>query len=650
MIIRKLTLCNFGVYAGENTFSFEGQKPIVLIGGMNGRGKTTFLEAVLLALYGSNSFAYSESDHKSYGQYLRSFVNRSELNKICSVELEFEINNGVNENYIVKREWDDIARRTKEQISILKDGIYNEFLTNNWPMFVENILPSALSSFFFFDGEKIAELAVDNTNVQLKNSIRSMLGISVLDILENDLMRNLKKTNKHGDENKTAEGVQKLREEKEKAIEELSKIDLEIERLSRKIVKDNDNLEALHQLYTAKGGDAVEKQQETMQRRAALAADLTSEENRVYELTASELPLLLVKDLIQDIKLQAEDEHIDMVMLQAMSQLKDLHEEFISNYRGDAKSSLEFIDFVKEKANKEHENPIYELSDQALFQTNNLVETLMNNAYEETRAILSNKKKLEKQIGELDSYLSLDINNKELKEIYNKIKDAEQIIIDDQVEMSEFNKKRSAANAQVISCTAEFSKYVELYLSTAELRDSTDRTIKYSNMALNIIEKYIEELQKRKTDVLADTITECYKKLANKKYLIQRIVMDSQTLDLQYLSGDGNEFPKDSLSAGEKQLMVISILWALAICSKKKLPVIIDTPLSRLDSLHRTSLITTYFPNAGEQTIILSTDSEIDAGYYKLMKDNVGDEFTLKYDETTKSTSIERGYLIGAEI
>ena len=88
----------------------------------------------------------------------------------------------------------------------------------------------------------------------------------------------------------------------------------------------------------------------------------------------------------------------------------------------------------------------------------------------------------------------------------------------------------------------------------------------------------------------------------------------------------------------------------MAICSKKKLPVIIDTPLSRLDSLHRTALINTYFPNAGEQTIILSTDSEIDSTYYELMKENVGDEFTLKYDELTKSTSIEEGYLMGGKL
>lgn len=650
MIIKKLTLRNFGVYAGENTFLFEGKKPIVLVGGMNGRGKTTFLEAVLLALYGSNSFAYSESDQKSYSHYLRSFVNRFESDKTCSVELEFEINNGVKENYIVKREWDAITKKTKEQISVYKDGIYNDFLTNNWPMFVENILPSALSSFFFFDGEKIAELALDNTNVQLKNSIRSMLGISVLDVLGNDIMRNLKKTNKKVEDNKTAEGVQALREEKENAIEALATIDAQIEELSHKLVKDNDELEILHQLYTSKGGDAVEKRQETVQKRTSLMSDLSEEESRLYELTAAELPLPFVKDLIREIKLQATDEHADMIMKQAIYQLDELYEDFASEYAGDSKAGLEFIRYVKEQVNSGQSESIYDLSDQALFQINNLVESIMNNVVDEAKSILASKKKLEKQIGELDSYLSLDINDKELQEIYKQIKDAEQAIIDDQVKMSRLDQKRSEANSKMIAATAEFSKYVETYLSTAELRDSTDRIIKYSNMALNIIEKYMVGLQRRKTDILAETITDCYKKLANKKNLIQKIVMDSETLDMQYLSEDGKEVPKGSLSAGEKQLMVISILWALAICSKKKLPVIIDTPLSRLDSLHRTSLITNYFPNAGEQTIILSTDSEIDVGYYRLMQENVGDEFTLNYDEITKSTSIERGYLIGAEI
>lgn len=639
---------NFGVYAGDNEFLFTNNKPIVLIGGMNGRGKTTFLEAVLLALYGSNSVAYTESKKRSYAQYLKSFVNKNAEDKTCIVELEFEINNGLKENYIVKRAWNSIDKKTNESIFVYKDGAANEFLTQNWPMFVENILPSALSSFFFFDGEKIAEMAVDSSNNQLKNAIRSMLGITVLDVLENDILRNIKKINKKDINDKSSEVVQELRDEKNQAVKELEEIDVEIEKLAHVLVEDNDKLESLHQLYNAKGGDAVEKKQETMKRRAALKSELLSEENLLREIASNELPLVLVSDLLNNIKLQAIDEHNDAVMREAVLQLDDILDEFANEYQGDTKASFDFIKYVKKRQQNAQDAPVYSLSDQALFQANNLVEGLLDSSKIEAKRILVEKKKKQKQIGELDSYLSLDINEKGLQEVYKSIKKAEGKLIRDQVKMSALEQKRSAVNFKVMTTTSEFNKYVEAYLATAESRDSAERTIKYSNMALSILDRYQVELQKRKTDILAETITSCYKKLANKKNLINKIVMEADSLAIKYLSEEGKEVTQDSLSAGEQQLMVISILWALAICSKKKLPVIIDTPLSRLDSLHRTALINTYFPNAGEQTIILSTDSEIDSTYYGLMKENVGDEFTLKYDEKTKSTSIERGYLIGA--
>ena len=608
MIIRRLRLYNFGVYAGDNEFLFTNNKPIVLIGGMNGRGKTTFLEAVLLALYGSNSVAYTESKKRSYAQYLKSFVNKNAEDKTCIVELEFEINNGLKENYIVKRAWNSIDKKTNESIFVCKDGVANEFLTQNWSMFVENILPSALSSFFFFDGEKIAEMAVDSSNNQLKNAIRSMLGITVLDVLENDILRNIKKINKKDINDKSSEVVQELRDEKNQAVKELEEIDVEIEKLAHVLVEDNDKLESLHQLYNAKGGDAVEKKQETMKRRAALKSELLSEENLLREIASNELPLVLVSDLLNNIKLQAIDEHNDAVMREAVLQLDDILDEFANEYQGDTKASFDFIKYVKKRQQNAQDAPVYSLSDQALFQANNLVEGLLDSSKIEAKRILVEKKKKQKQIGELDSYLSLDINEKGLQEVYKSIKKAEGKLIRDQVKMSALEQKRSAANSKVMTTTSEFNKYVEAYLATAESRDSAERTIKYSNMALSILDRYQVELQKRKTDILAETITSCYKKLANKKNLINKIVMEADSLAIKYLSEEGKEVTQDSLSAGEQQLMVISILWALAICSKKKLPVIIDTPLSRLDSLHRTALINTYFPNAGEQTIILWLD------------------------------------------
>ena len=649
MIIRRLILHNFGVYAGDNQFIFEKNKPIVLIGGMNGRGKTTFLEAVLVALYGANSFAFIESKYKSYPQYLRSFVNKSAADQKCSVELEFEVFDGTTEQYLVKREWRSITKKTEETISVYKDGSFNEFLTNNWPLFIENILPSALSSFFFFDGEKIAEMAVDNTNNQLKNAIRAMLGITVLDILGNDVVRNIKRISKDNCGSETSEGVQQLREEKEKAIVELSKIEKQIVQATTLLNEDNEKLEELHHAYAVKGGNAVEEKQNIIQKRASLKAQLDSNEEELYGISADILPLTLVSDLLGNIKLQATDEHNDSIMRQAVGQLEQLYSEFEESYSGNLKSGKAFFEYVKSRSLGSSDEHVYELSDQALFQVNELVETKLLEARTRTKGILTENRKLEKQIGELESYLTLDINEKELQTILSKIKKAEQKVINDKVNLSELEQMRLAANSRVISTTSEFNKYVEGYLVNAETVDSTDRAIKYSNMALQIIERYQVELQKRKARILSETITRCYKKLANKKNLINTIEMDPETLDMKYISEDDKEVAGDSLSAGEQQLMVISILWALAICSKKKLPVIIDTPLSRLDSLHRTALIKTYFPKASEQTIILSTDSEIDSKYYKMMQHDVGDEFTLNYDERTKSTSIERGYLIGKD-
>lgn len=531
MVIKRLQLHNFGVYAGDNEFVFEGDKPIVLIGGMNGRGKTTFLEAVLLALYGQSSFAYSESTYKSYSSYLRSFVNRGADDNTCSVTIEFENNSGTVEKYKICRLWDAEGKRTKERIAVYKEGEYNEFLTNNWPLFVENILPSALSSFFFFDGEKIVEMAVDHTNDQLKDSIRSMLGISVLDVLSNDIIRNLKKMNKAGKQSVSADEIEKLREERDSALEELTAIDAELEKIKKKLDKDTDSLDSLHQLYTAKGGDALNKREDMLKTRGTVAAELSKEEEILSGLVAEELPLLLVEDLLAEIKLQATDEHTSSIMLESVNQLDSYFKDFIDGYSGDKGAGKDFLDFVKRQTTGNQVETIYGLSEQALFQVNGLVEGTLEDTLQTAKASMKKKAKLEKKISEIDSYLSLDINDKELQEIHAKIKKAEQRVISDRIKLAEIEQHRSTVNARTMSVTSEFNKYVEVYLATAEGRDSSDRITKYSNMALNIIKEYRIVLQKKKTDLLAATITDCYLKLANKKNLIRKVEMDPETLD-----------------------------------------------------------------------------------------------------------------------
>lgn len=640
MKIKKLIMHNFGVYASTNVLELKSKKPVVLIGGMNGRGKTTILEAVLLGLYGSNSFAYKESKYASYGQYLKSFVNKADGTLETYVEIEFSMDKLEKEVYCVRRDWDGKGQRVKEKIHVKKNGEDNTFLTDNWSMFVENILPSALSNFFFFDGEKIAEIAVGDTSEQMKESIRAMLGINILDVLQGDVGKIISKISKKSDDRQDLQKLEELRLKKENAENTLADTNETINNEKLKLEELQIELEKLNVEYTVMGGGILDQKNELMKQRSECLAAVTSSQEQLLELVAGEMPLILVSDLLKGIEEKSKSAHEQKLNLIAIKKVRSSYEKFTAK----SEEVSGFIDFMKSEIGNVVEGEEYGLSDLSLYQVESLNTLGFHQSKQKARELLKKRNMNQKRIDDIDNSLSFDLDENLLNELFDSIREKEREIAAKKIEIENLEKRRANLHGTLMVAESEFSKYAENILTVLESIDTDERTVKYAHMAIEIIKLYKVRLQERKTDVLAQTMTECYKKLANKKNLVDHIKMDPETLDLNYLNSDEEEIAKKRLSAGEKQLMVIALLWSLAICSEKKLPVIIDTPLSRLDSSHRQALIMTYFPKASEQTIILSTDSEIDKNYYALMKKNIGDEFTLKYNDKTKNTIIKPGY------
>lgn len=648
MIIKRLTLHNFGVYASTNIFDFNAKKPIVLIGGLNGRGKTTFLEAVLIALYGSNSFAFRESRYNSYGQYIRSYVNRDDNTLETYIELEIELNNSAHDVYTVKRMWDAKNKvRSTESISVKKNGVDDEFLTNNWSMFIENILPSALSNFFFFDGEKIAELAVDNTDSKLKESIRAMLGISIIDSLKADIRRSAGRVKKKNAESQEEIELEKLKAEKKDAEESLTAKEAEINYKKVRLAEIEKEIDEKKAEYATHGGDIVDQRDVLEKEKSILTETVDNNRESMMLIASGALPLTLVKDLLDNIEKKGKIERKNRIKEQARNYIEDLYNKYREKNSNTARVD-DFVKYVKDESEVDGTDAVYNLSDSGLYQLINLNKTGLCSTVEKTSDIIKKQNDIDARLDEIENYLSVDINEDELRNIDKSIQGLEKSMVKIETELEMLENDRRSANGTLMRVTSEYNKKVADILEKMETDDDNQRVIKYSEMAINVLDDFEINIQRAKTGMLADTITACYKKLANKKNLIDRIEMNPDTLELTYINKAGDEVKKTALSAGEKQLMVISILWALAKCSKKKLPVIIDTPLSRLDSNHRKALIQIYFPQASDQTIILSTDSEIDRHYYELMKENVGDEFTLEYNDETRSTSIRKGYFIGA--
>ena len=507
MIITRLTLNNFGVYAGFNTFEFSGAKPVVLIGGMNGRGKTTFLEAILLALYGSNSFAYNESKYRTYGQYLKAYVNRADGSLESSVELEFKLASGKEESYLIKREWSGASARVREKITVNKDGEFSSFLTANWSMFIENILPSGLSNFFFFDGEKIAELAVDSTNAQMKQSIKALLGITVLDSLGNDISRIITKATKVANNPMEAKELETLRDKKAQADGALQAADDRITELSVQLDDTNKKLEKAKADYAAKGGDIIAQRQDLFNQRSRLALRIEQEQEELISAAAGALPLALVKDLLMGIQTQASKEQESRVTALAVSKMNAVFSTYVLTSGKDTKAIVDFIQYVEKTAEAEATEIIYDLPDQSLYTLNNLMKSGLNRACNDVKKLITESQENQGKVDEIDSYLSVDLDENALSRLYKKIKELEQKIIDLEVSLQNEQQKRVSLHGEAIRAASEYGKYVESLINNLELNDDSDRLLKYAHHATKVLDAYKVKLQERKIDVLAATMT-----------------------------------------------------------------------------------------------------------------------------------------------
>jgi len=158
------------------------------------------------------------------------------------------------------------------------------------------------------------------------------------------------------------------------------------------------------------------------------------------------------------------------------------------------------------------------------------------------------------------------------------------------------------------------------------------------------LEEYKDSLIEKKVVRLQETDSECFNTLSRKKDALRRIAIDPRTFAVTLYDRRNQPLPKTQLSAGEKQIYAISMLWALAKISGRPLPIIIDTPLGRLDSDHRSLLVQHYFPVASHQVLILSTDTEVDQSYFAALQRDVAYAYHLEFDPVEHGTTVSSGY------
>jgi DNA sulfur modification protein DndD len=660
MIFLELVLQNFGPYAGKQIINLNPQidedntRPIILLGGMNGGGKTTLIDAIRLALYGQRAQC-STRGNLSYSDFLTQCVNsKANPTEKTRIELVFEhIEEDKLIKYRVVRTWEKNPKDGKDHLGILGDDETwpIDSLVNIWDEYIENILPLGISNLFLFDGEQVKELAEQEIPPPIVvDAINGLLGLELADKLAIDLEILVNRKKREFADTKDLAKLEEIETRLQEKQEEYKKNNLKLINLNIEVTElEKIHEEALDRFVNEGGKIAAERSQLEQQREEKIKVANNLRES-LREIAADVLPLALISPLLSQVQRQGEKE-LKTQQIQLAKDVLIARDERLLNWLKQLNLETNKLTNIQSFLAEDINN---------LYSNNLSTENTWLNADEESLSLVDNityrlkisQNTAQKQLDELtnneEDILTLDrqVQTAAAPEEYTKLQKA---VKQTQTEFNKMKSQSEIMNQKLIELDAETKKLKQ------ELNEYTVENLKYQNSEHIInsagkvqqtLKIFRERLTLKKLNKLEEEVKNCFLYLLHKSNLVHRIAIDSKTFGLSLYDLNGKPVPKHRLSAGEKQLLAIAFLWGLAKVSGRRLPIAIDTPLGRLDSSHRNNLVERYFPSASHQVILLSTDTEIAKKEYQTLQETeaIAREYLLQYNSKKRETTIKPGY------
>lgn len=655
MILDKIILENFCAYGGRQEADLTPTygKPIILFGGMNGGGKTTLLDAIQLAFYGSKART-SNRGKLNYKDYLRECIHRgSDPKNGSGIAIQFRrIIEGKERHFEIQRNWRHREKGIEETVYVLKDGQPDDIFTEHWDETIENYLPSSIAHLFFFDGEQIKELAEGGHATEiLGTAMHSLLGLDLVDRLEMDLKIFERRKKSDGHDPETHKKLAQLQNELDQLDQAQDKTAMEMGALVNERDRLAKELKIKEDQFRIEGGELYIRRNELEQEMDTLKQQKFSIENQLRELAAGPLPLLLVKDLLLEIQAIAHHETDIRRTRILLDELKQRDANLLCALKSNNIDTclINIIENILKKDRDERidiagEPLLFDADESLAFRLNHLHSSIFPAAEQQIGDLASNLARLDEKIIRLETELERVPTSEKISIFQNEL-DAARIAYKNKLaELETVEIRKNALEKQRTIIEAKLDKLNVHELNSRFAEDGRLRILKHAKKVRKTLDEFRSIILQNHASRMEVLMLEAFQKLLRKKNLINGLKIDSKTFEPALTDYNNTGLSFDRLSAGEKQLLATSMLWGLARASGRPMPTVIDTPLGRLDSSHRRHLTERYFPNASHQVILLSTDEEIVGQYYETLKPFITTSYLLDHNEIERTTNIQRGY------
>lgn len=665
MLLRTFTLENFGIYGGVHTFDLTPQsshqfdRPIVLISGKNGVGKTTFVEGLRLCLHGPLALG-SRVAQQEYEEYLQRRIHRPlqqaghNAPNQAAVELTFDfVGFGKRQSYRVRRAWHLHNRRLVHEAAIWENGkLLDALSTDERETLLRELAPPGLTSIFFFDGEKIDALAQDaGSHLLLAETVHALLGLNLIDQLQRDLDHFLLRHNAETVHNGHHQELEQLLAQQSRLEQHRAVVREQAAELQRQSELVRQSIARQEAQIAAEGGSYAERRKQLSQQRDSCNAQVDALRKQAIEAAGGLLPFAIAPELLRAVhrRLEIEQKHQEQ---QAMRQMIERQLTVVQTLAAEhtiwhdgANSVAEPMRgrILREVANSLRnaalgdEIPasevILHVSDKERGQLAHWIDQALEQAPLTFSRLVQHMERLQTEVAAVEADLARAPKDELLAPLVEQLH-----ALLRQLGGLEQSHKQLTEDLQRIGYELEQIGFaLRRTRSAIEQVSATERRSDLAAKTQRVLDDYRVELTQRKVALLEESLASHFNQLCRKHAFVDRISVDPKSFALT-LERAGHRFGREQLSAGENQLLAIAMLWALRELSGRATPVVIDTPLSRLDSQHRQSMLNDFFPRASHQVILLATDAEIDAAAQRFLAPVISHAYHMEYDAASGAT------------
>ncbi|MFT3769719.1 MAG: hypothetical protein QM820_30145 [Minicystis sp.] len=155
-----------------------------------------------------------------------------------------------------------------------------------------------------------------------------------------------------------------------------------------------------------------------------------------------------------------------------------------------------------------------------------------------------------------------------------------------------------------------------------------------------VIDNVVEESLESYVDGVGHEMTEVFRLMAHKKNLSE--IKIDRDCTVRLLAKGGRDLRELDASAGENQVFSFALIAAIARATDRGFPILIDTPLARLDAQHRVNILTYFTEKAGQQVVLLSQDAEVTGQYLDVLRDRVCQTYLIEHEEIGNGVGVNR--------